>query len=245
MEKKLLYIFLFLSINFLSAQCVEEINGGTNVAISAEVNQYVSQSFKMTCAGQLTTVAISLYHTGQDPTEISITDDSGNVLGVLENVTINTGIQTFDFTSQNISFAAETTYKFRVKIVSGIVIQGANSNLYPKGSVFLNDNAYTNLDLINWKVTVSGSLGVEEVSENSNKVTVYPNPVVNSHLFVKIPKGTNKCDYTLYSVEGKMVKKGQIDGNNNKIDISELEKGMYIVKVIRENKTYNSTFIVE
>ena len=73
-------------------------------------------------------------------------------------------------------------------------------------------------------------------SFESNKVTVYPNPAYNLISFSGlIETGTIK----LYSVLGIKVLDQSIENNSN-LDISSLSSGVYIVKIISDNKTYET-----
>ncbi|MEE1897937.1 CotH kinase family protein [Flavobacterium rakeshii] len=76
-----------------------------------------------------------------------------------------------------------------------------------------------------------GLLGVPitaEIPENNPRLfTVYPNPVSNL-LYIKSVNNLNAV-FSLYALDGKLVSKGDL--TNGSIDVSFLEKGMYILNL--------------
>jgi pectate lyase len=66
----------------------------------------------------------------------------------------------------------------------------------------------------------------------SSATTLYPNPVTNS---LSISSNANVKEVEIYSLAGALVK--QIEGNMKSVDMSQLSKGSYLVKVITEQGT--------
>ena len=83
------------------------------------------------------------------------------------------------------------------------------------------------IDDLSW---TCGTLSTREITKE-NTFAIYPNPVKNNELFVK---GTNlnaikKAE--IFDLNGKLIKTiSQPFKNGNKIDLQEIEKGMYILK---------------
>lgn len=73
-------------------------------------------------------------------------------------------------------------------------------------------------------VVRDNNLAVNDV--NNDKVNVYPNPAKSS---IKISGLEKSTDYEIYSVDGKLIKKGTTD-KDSEITISALVKGTYIIK---------------
>lgn len=73
---------------------------------------------------------------------------------------------------------------------------------------------------------------------NESRTTIYPNPATNV-LNVVSEKEIQMVE--IYNVEGQLVK--TIDGNVNSIGISELNNGIYFVKIRTENGTATHKFI--
>jgi hypothetical protein len=75
------------------------------------------------------------------------------------------------------------------------------------------------------------------------RLTIYPNPADN---FINIrlagDDAYSRYEITIYSISGKRVY--QRHQYNEPIDISNLSKGLYIIKVSNENITYQGKFII-
>ena len=74
----------------------------------------------------------------------------------------------------------------------------------------------------------TGNVGI--VNTNFKNITVYPNPTKGKIFISKNFKNTN---YQIISVLGAVVKSGVI--NNDMIDLSELESGIYILNITENN----------
>lgn len=72
-----------------------------------------------------------------------------------------------------------------------------------------------------------------------NKYELFPNPTKD---FVKLSQINSKslnCDYFLHSPLGKIVKTGQITGENDIIDVRNLSRGIYLLKL--DNDDHHQT----
>lgn len=76
--------------------------------------------------------------------------------------------------------------------------------------------------------TISGSPDLSVEDETLNSVSVYPNPAKN---VINIENVTDLTSVELYSVIGKQVYKG---ANETSIDISNLNDGVYLLKLTNE-----------
>ena len=75
-------------------------------------------------------------------------------------------------------------------------------------------------------------------------MSVYPNPAVET-LQVKssvLPQDAS-VNYNIYTVTGSLVQKGKLE--NHKIDVKELELGVYILDVKYQDKKQSIKFIKE
>jgi len=90
-------------------------------------------------------------------------------------------------------------------------------------------------------ITISGT-GVSQITEvptfedNSESLSISPNPVENS-FFVNDENVT----YAVYSASGVKVKEGY--SKSNEILVSDLESGVYLVKINTDSKQYVSRFV--
>ena len=79
------------------------------------------------------------------------------------------------------------------------------------------------------------STSVSELKEES--ILVFPNPA-DALLNIQIPDAESIC---IYSADGKLVR--YILSNTNTIDISDLNPGLYLIRVLVNNEQYQSTLI--
>lgn len=84
-------------------------------------------------------------------------------------------------------------------------------------------------------ITVYGS-PVEKVGVNTakNEFSVYPNPATNN---IAVNLGSRQsAAYEIVSISGATMLKGELASNNNRIDITDLKKGVYFLSVLSEGK---------
>ena len=67
------------------------------------------------------------------------------------------------------------------------------------------------------------SVGIEERS--SQNITVYPVPTSN---YIRINNLTQRSNYQLFSLNGKLMKEGDLSGSGEQIDLSGFKNGVYI-----------------
>jgi len=72
------------------------------------------------------------------------------------------------------------------------------------------------------------SIGTLATSESSaaNAIQVYPNPAVD---VLNITKVSNNATYAVYNAAGQVVAKGKVV--NNQVQVSKLQKGVYMITV--------------
>ncbi|MDO3695696.1 PQQ-dependent sugar dehydrogenase [Wenyingzhuangia sp. chi5] len=96
-----------------------------------------------------------------------------------------------------------------------------------------------------WKITEAKSLLNISQFERNEKLQIYPNPV-DGVLNIKLPTlTTNDIIISIINSLGQEIKILQIKPNANNISlaISEIPKGIYLVKTIVNNNTYINTII--
>lgn len=60
-----------------------------------------------------------------------------------------------------------------------------------------------------------------------NAFNVFPNPIAGNILNIEMP---NVSNYTIYNIEGKQFMKGRLEKGINTIEVSALQKGIYLIK---------------
>jgi len=96
-----------------------------------------------------------------------------------------------------------------------------------------------------WEISIANStLGTEEVSFD-NKPVVFPNPVNDNHLNIRMSSITSPVDYMIYNVVGGFISKGKLKQKDTKISLENISKGMYILKMNQGNKVFTHKFFVQ
>ena len=70
-------------------------------------------------------------------------------------------------------------------------------------------------------------------TSNFNALKIYPNPTKGNKIYFNI---TKDATIKIYNVLGKLIKTGKVSTQNNNFDISNLSKGVYILKINSENQ---------
>lgn len=81
-----------------------------------------------------------------------------------------------------------------------------------------------------------------------NELSIYPNPVTTNELKISHENISNEnVNIYIYDISAKLIKeyKLNIDGTNTKIELDDLEKGIYILRMETKNINMHSKFIKE
>ncbi|MBK9423664.1 MAG: T9SS type A sorting domain-containing protein [Bacteroidetes bacterium] len=73
-------------------------------------------------------------------------------------------------------------------------------------------------------------------------LNVNPNPATD-YIELSLDEAENSSQVTIFNITGDAVVKFKIDGNNRKIPITDLSRGIYFVNVITEKQQFNAKFI--
>lgn len=87
------------------------------------------------------------------------------------------------------------------------------------------------IDVDNVSVVDASLLAVNDVAKNNAEVKVYPNPVKDI-LNINTDKNINSIE--IFSLTGQLIK--TIDNNTKQINVSDLKKGIYLLRVKSEGK---------
>ncbi|RZK59636.1 MAG: T9SS type A sorting domain-containing protein [Hymenobacter sp.] len=85
------------------------------------------------------------------------------------------------------------------------------------------------------------ALGVAEAA-SAAQLQVYPNPASD---YLTVTVGPAPCQLLIRDVSGKTVLQQALAGGSNKLNISELPKGMYVVSVISQSATAVRKLVVQ
>lgn len=134
-------------------------------------------------------------------------------------------------TPETVTFAVPANAYTGDKTVGMRVALKFNSGLTnPCGS-------YTYGEVEDYAVKISPTLGVND-QVRAQQVQVYPNPAVD---VLNITKVSDKATYTIFNMAGQAVSKGKVTGN--KVQVSQLAKGVYMIAVDNAGEVSQVKFI--
>ncbi len=115
------------------------------------------------------------------------------------------------------------------------VISGAQGNRNP----FV-DNPY--IATVIWGGTPAENrwTSLSVTDRNALKSRFYPNPVSDNYLHFE---SINSIEVKIYDILGKLVKKEYLDHNLSSIDISGLNKGVYLVRMSAGSQSFTKKLI--
>jgi len=87
---------------------------------------------------------------------------------------------------------------------------------------------------------LSVSLGVYE--NNLLSFEMYPNPV-SDVLNIQLPTGTEKAEVGVFDYTGRLVSSKTISSNDTAIDVQQISKGIYMIRLAANNKIGVQRFI--
>ena len=144
-------------------------------------------------------------------------------------------------------FADYCVNKIGTVDTNGIISYSANlpgNNNYSTFGLDINNELYV-ASLSNGVVykLVDTSLSTREF--NSSYVQIYPNPAKTS-FFIKSKETNFPINVAVFDISGKQLAIATLKSEENKIDISQLQKGLYLVNFINKNgENHNEKLIIE
>jgi len=95
-----------------------------------------------------------------------------------------------------------------------------------------------------WKRPLSEIIGIDELLNNNN-ISIYPNPVVDKINIIKQSTNTKNNLLSIYNMQGQLIIRRSIMQEKTEINLSELSKGVYILKLINSESTAVVKFVKE
>ena len=89
-------------------------------------------------------------------------------------------------------------------------------------------------------LNLGGGTNINEVIESSTQI--FPNPANNKLNIVSY--GVNMTQIDIYSLDGKLIFRKDSNSNSDKIDVSSLQSGIYILSINSNNYQVKRKFIV-
>jgi hypothetical protein len=92
-----------------------------------------------------------------------------------------------------------------------------------------------------WRRALSEMVGINEINNNDNNVSVYPNPAKNNITI----ENTQKFKIEISNIQGQLIKTSDAISNKTNLNVSELPCGIYYIKVKTENGLAIRKFVKE
>lgn len=89
-------------------------------------------------------------------------------------------------------------------------------------------------------VVAEGVLGISEAKRL--KFEMFPNPATDN-VTIQLPSGTEKATVLFYDYLGRLALTQKVTSAKNSIDVNSLSRGVYILKVVTEDKVGSQKFI--
>ncbi|MPS72620.1 MAG: T9SS type A sorting domain-containing protein [Chryseobacterium sp.] len=158
--------------------------------------------------------------------------------GSLKSSTISGGIGSLTVKTYLPFSDSDGNYTLKINgVVKGQIPYSKTAKTYTINDINVDGNVVIELiddttsnrvsfDNLSW--TCYSKLAVGESASKNQKMTVYPNPVKNSELFIS---GISKNETVqIYSASGQLVQTINNVNNNEKVSLKKLSKGVYFVK---------------
>lgn len=80
------------------------------------------------------------------------------------------------------------------------------------------------------------------IETDLNDVSLFPNPTSEKFALLNVPIGT---EYLLFDITGKLIIAGKTASNLQTVDVSNLQKGVYVCRVVVKGRTLTKKIIIE
>ena len=170
-------------------------------------------------------------------------DFRGSTNGTLTSPSISGGIGDLTVTTQKIYTGTDGTLNVLVNgVVKGTIPYSATAetttisgiNVTGNITVVIEDNdsgsARIGIDDLSW--TCSSTLSLEE--DNISNTKFYPNPLNGNKLFIDTNQTLN---IEIFNILGKRILSNEVNSNKNYLNLSDLNSGIYLVKISNNNQS--------
>lgn len=132
---------------------------------------------------------------------------------------------------------ASSTFSVPAAAYAGAKTVGMRIILTDKGTQNNACDSFSYGEVEDYAVKIASSLAVDD-SAQKNTFQVYPNPATD---VLNITKANKNTTFSIYNTAGQIVSKGKV--LNNKVKVSQLLKGVYIITINNGSESANVKFI--
>lgn len=103
--------------------------------------------------------------------------------------------------------------------------------------------------LISLFITFSGFAQERKINSTKNDgiegLQIFPNPVTTGRIHISTDQNSNSREIAIYDMLGKKVFETTLYGNNKEINISNLNSGIYLIKVTENNTSATRKLVIK
>jgi hypothetical protein len=160
------------------------------------------------------------------------------VSGQLSNDSVEFYLADFRFNNDSLDYIVSTWEWVDCSILAVFDSLKFTLSSSDNGSFGMNTPAFFCIDNLTIDVTVGNS----KTEMNHKEVQVFPNPA-NEVLYFKNVDINHKTLISIFNINGQLILENSLYHNHQALDISELPKGFYSIKVQTENATSIQKFV--
>ncbi|AWM14120.1 hypothetical protein DI487_09845 [Flavobacterium sediminis] len=193
---------------------------------------------------------------------------AGSPLGIAPQVTTQPQDQTITETDSltfTVAATGATSYQWEVSTDGGSTWMALNDNFANPDVSGSTTNTLTvsgnNMIMVNgylFRVLIGGTaictipsdsalatvtLGTETFSANGKEVTIYPNPFRNEIIVDLLHITTTGTSLEIYDSNGRLLKDQKLSTTQNRIDMHDLPSGLYLFRIISDERTWTQKVI--
>jgi ligand-binding sensor domain-containing protein len=95
-----------------------------------------------------------------------------------------------------------------------------------------------------WKRPLSEFVGINDVSSTNRVMNIYPNPASDMITVIIDPSINPSLTLKIYNITGSLVKTELVKENQQQINVSDLNSGIYMVEIKSKNVTSKKKLII-
>lgn len=160
-----------------------------------------------------------------------------NALANATDMIHDSGINCDNYNSTLIGWANNMATPTAINIGSAFPLQYSSTAASSARSLLINNKSWTiSGDTLN--LECESGLGISE-TESHEKGFIYPNPSTD---YINIRNFKNISSYNILDLSGRIIT-NEKNFQDQRIDVSSLKKGNYVLQIIAKDKTYSFKFI--
>ena len=158
---------------------------------------------------------------------------------VLVGSTGSTTSRTFSIARVNANYTLDTTFDTDGKVTTTF---GANALNEAFDMAIQTDNKIIAVGYTGNDFAIARYLGTETLSanefENQNSLSIYPNPVKNNLQINLLDTSLTNSKYQILDLNGRVILEGNLTNEISQINVENLLKGLYVLKIKNLNKKF-------